>query len=70
MVLTSHTRTGLSPLLMISNVLIWVSAVIVMGILSYFISLNNTPGDHIIYEEVIVSPKNLLPVSKLERAGA
>ncbi len=46
--------TGLAPFFLISNGIIWVSAVIVMGILSYFISLNNNQGDHIIYEEVIV----------------
>ena len=39
-----------------SNAIIWVSAVIVMGIVSYWISQNNgNNGDHIIYEEVIVS---------------
>ncbi len=49
------TRTGLAPFFLISNAIIWISAVIVMGILSYLISLNNNQGDHIIYEEVIVS---------------
>jgi len=53
MPLTTRARTGLSPFFLISNLIIWVSAVIVMGILSYFISLNNNQGDHIIYEEVI-----------------
>jgi len=47
------TRVALSPFLLFSNILIWVSAVIVMGILSYFISVNNHQGNHIIYEEVI-----------------
>jgi hypothetical protein len=46
-------RTGLEPFFMFSNALIWISAVIVMGIVSYFISLNNNQGNHIIYEEVI-----------------
>ncbi|KAH8900000.1 hypothetical protein GQ53DRAFT_801530 [Thozetella sp. PMI_491] len=48
------TRTsGLAPFFLISNAIIWISAVICMGILSYFISQNNNQGDHIIYEEVI-----------------
>ncbi len=51
---TSRARTGLSPFLMASNALIWISAVIVMGILSYLISLNNNQGDQIIYMEVVV----------------
>jgi len=46
-------RTGLSPFLMASTVIVWVSAVIVMGILSYLISLDNRQGDHIIYGEVV-----------------
>jgi hypothetical protein len=48
------TRLGLSPFLLVSNAIIWISAVTVMGILSYFIFQNNNQGDHIIYEEVIV----------------
>jgi hypothetical protein len=55
MAMTRHDRVGLPPHLMASNILVWISAVIVMGILSYFISLNNNQGSHIIYEEVIVS---------------
>ncbi|KAK0732912.1 hypothetical protein B0T26DRAFT_736054 [Lasiosphaeria miniovina] len=47
------THAGLSPFLTFSNVIIWISAVIVMGILSYLISLDNNQGDHVIYEEVI-----------------
>lgn len=35
------------------NVIVWISAVIVMGILSYLISLNNNQGSHVIYEETI-----------------
>jgi hypothetical protein len=54
MELTRRGRYGLTPLLFFSNMLIWISAVIVMGILSYFISVNNNQGSHIIYEEVIV----------------
>jgi len=54
MELTRRGRYGLTPLLFVSNILIWISAVIVMGILSYFISTNNNQGSHIIYEEVIV----------------
>jgi len=53
MELTRRGRYGLTPLLFFSNILIWISAVIVMGILSYFISVNNNQGSHIIYEEVI-----------------
>lgn len=53
-------RYGISPFLMISNLLIWVSAVIVMGILSFWLSQNNNQGDHIIYEEVIVSASEAL----------
>jgi len=51
--MVSRTHTGLSPFFLATNALIWVSAVIVMGILSYFISVNNNQGNHIIYEEVI-----------------
>lgn len=53
MAVTRHDRVGLSPLMLATNALIWISAVIVMGILSYFISLDNHQGDHVIYEEVI-----------------
>ncbi|KAK1753851.1 hypothetical protein QBC47DRAFT_385071 [Echria macrotheca] len=50
----NRARTGLSPLLMLTNALIWISAVIVMGILSYLISQNNgNAGSHVIYMEVI-----------------
>jgi len=51
---TTNTHLGLSPFIMASTVLVWISAVIVMGILSYFLSKNKHQGDHIIYEEVIV----------------
>jgi len=58
MVRDGRTRTGgvgagLHPAHFFTNALIWISAVIVMGILSYFISQNNQQGNHIIYEEVI-----------------
>ncbi|TPX07417.1 uncharacterized protein E0L32_002113 [Thyridium curvatum] len=52
MPLTAHRRTGLSPFFLVTNLLIWISAVIVMGIVSYWIS-QGAGGDHIIYEEVI-----------------
>jgi hypothetical protein len=54
---TTHNRTGkFQPISAVFNVLVWMSAVIVMGILSYFISMNNNQGSHVIYEEVIVCP--------------
>lgn len=59
MPVAARTRIGLSPLILISDVIIWISAVIVMGILSYFISKNNNQGTHIIYEEVIVCCNSL-----------
>jgi hypothetical protein len=38
-----------------NQVMLWISAVIVMGITSYFIAQFPSPhGEHIIYEEVIV----------------
>ncbi|KAK3940164.1 hypothetical protein QBC46DRAFT_386136 [Diplogelasinospora grovesii] len=50
----ARTRgTGLAPFHLGSNILIWISAVIVMGIVSYFLSLNNNQGSHIIYMEVV-----------------
>ncbi len=45
---------GLAPFFLITNALVWISAVIVMGIESYWISQNNNQGSHVIYEEVIV----------------
>ncbi len=51
---TTRARTGLSPFLLASSALIWISAVIVMGILSYLISLPGEAGSRIIYMEVIV----------------
>lgn len=70
MELTRRGRYGLTPLLFVSNILIWISAVIVMGILSYFISVNNNQGSHIIYEEVVVCsprPRCCLPTVTVPR---
>lgn len=54
---SNRVRTGLSPILMATNVLVWISAVIVMGILSYLISINGDGvGSRVIYMEVIVRP--------------
>ncbi|KAI1103503.1 hypothetical protein F4804DRAFT_309991 [Jackrogersella minutella] len=51
---SSSSRSALPPFFLLSNIIIWISAVIVMGILSYFISLSpNYVAGHIIYEEVI-----------------
>lgn len=50
----TRARTGLSTFLLASSALVWISAVIVMGILAYLVS-NGWRGDHIIYELVIVS---------------
>jgi ABC-type thiamin/hydroxymethylpyrimidine transport system permease subunit len=48
------TRTGgLHPFHFGTNTLIWLSAVIVMGIVSYFISQNRQQSNHVIYIEVI-----------------
>ncbi|RYO85983.1 hypothetical protein DL766_007247 [Monosporascus sp. MC13-8B] len=47
-------RSGLSPFLLFSNIVTWISAVIVMGIVSYFISQSTYyVGRHLIYVEVI-----------------
>jgi hypothetical protein len=56
------SREGLTPFLIISNVLIWISSIIVMGILSYWIDQQPRQPTHLVYEEVIVS---LLPVKIL-----
>lgn len=52
---TGGRFTGLSPLFIVTNLLIWISAVIAMGIVSYFISNANGwyPGDQLVYIEVI-----------------
>lgn len=58
------TTRGLSPVFLVTNAIVWVSAAIIMGILSYWISQEEQP-DSIIYMEVVVRyPK--LPCS-LER---
>ncbi|KAL1851458.1 hypothetical protein Plec18170_006273 [Paecilomyces lecythidis] len=49
------------PLLLLTRVLQWSSAVIVMGITSYFINIGPR-GEHIIYQEVIV--RTLCPECK------
>ncbi len=56
MPLTHRGGSGarLSPFFFFSNLLIWVSAVIVMGIVSFWISQNNNQGSEIIYIEVVV----------------
>ncbi|KAK4120136.1 hypothetical protein N657DRAFT_658671 [Parathielavia appendiculata] len=48
----TRARTGLSTFLLASSALVWVSSVIVMGILAYYVSIGYG-GDHIIYELVI-----------------
>jgi hypothetical protein len=50
----TRARTGLTTFLLASSALVWVSAVIVMGILAYAVS-RGWGGDHVIYELVIVS---------------
>lgn len=49
------------PLLLVTRFFQWSSAVIVMGITSYFINIGPR-GEHIIYQEVIVCS----PLSPLE----
>jgi len=46
-------RVGLSPILMATTALAWVSAVIVMGILAYFFSISTNRGEHMTYELVV-----------------
>jgi hypothetical protein len=50
----TRARLGLSTFLVASSALIWISAVIVMGILAYLVS-EGMSGDHVIYGLVIVS---------------
>ncbi|KAH8668919.1 hypothetical protein BX600DRAFT_460960 [Xylariales sp. PMI_506] len=50
---TRDGHFGFEPLTAFFNAIVWISAVICMGILSYFISLDNHQGSHVIYEEVI-----------------
>jgi ABC-type thiamin/hydroxymethylpyrimidine transport system permease subunit len=48
------TRTGgLHPFHLGTNTFILISAIIVMGILSYFLHQSHDQGNHVIYEEVI-----------------
>jgi hypothetical protein len=49
----TRARTGLSTFLLASTALVWISAVIVMGILAYLVS-KGWGGDHVIYELVMV----------------
>ncbi|KAK4233407.1 hypothetical protein C8A03DRAFT_38887 [Achaetomium macrosporum] len=48
----TRARTGLSTFLLASSALVWISSVIVMGILAYLVS-EGWRGDHVIYELVI-----------------
>jgi len=50
----SFNESGLRVILTINQVFLWMSAVIVMGITSYFINKYGNSGEHIIYQEVIV----------------
>jgi len=44
------------PVLLVTRVLQWISAVIVLGLVSYFIDKGPTPhGTHLVYEEVIAA---------------
>lgn len=49
----TRARTGLTTFLLASSALIWASAVIVMGILAYYVSLG-WRGTHLVYDLVIV----------------
>ncbi|KAK3991445.1 hypothetical protein QBC44DRAFT_323099 [Cladorrhinum sp. PSN332] len=51
---TTRARTGLSTFVLASSAIVWISSVIVMGILAYLVS-EGWRGDHIIYTLVIVS---------------
>jgi len=48
----TRARTGLSFFALLASAIVWVSAVIVMGIVAYLVS-RGWGGDHIIYELVI-----------------
>ncbi len=50
----TRARTGLSFFALLASAIVWISAVIVMGIVAYLVS-RGAGGDHIIYELVIVS---------------
>jgi len=49
---TTRARTGLSTFLLVSSAIVWISAVIVLGILAYLVS-KGWRGDHVIYTLVI-----------------
>ncbi|KAK1825957.1 hypothetical protein QBC39DRAFT_365575 [Podospora conica] len=50
----THTRHRMSPILMATSLLIWVSSVIVMGITAWIVSQNNgTAANRVIYILVI-----------------
>lgn len=50
-----HGRSRLSPILMVTNLLIWISSVIVMGITAWLVKENNgTAANRVIYILVIV----------------
>ncbi len=51
MAMTRHDRIGLPPLMLASNILVWISAVIVMGILS-FTMLNLADVFHILIDQL------------------
>ena len=53
MPLFDRTRPGLSPLFLATNVIVWVSAVIVMGILAFWFSRDPQP-DVLVYMLVTV----------------
>ncbi|KAJ4287485.1 hypothetical protein N0V88_007584 [Collariella sp. IMI 366227] len=48
----TRARTGLPTFLLASSALVWISAVIVMGILAYLVS-EKWEGDHVYYELTI-----------------
>ncbi|KAK4174675.1 hypothetical protein QBC36DRAFT_302637 [Triangularia setosa] len=48
----TSARTGLAPFLLASSAIVWISAVIVMGILAYLVS-EGVRGDFVIYSLVI-----------------
>jgi len=50
---SGNAPAWLRPVLIFNNVVVWISALIVMGILSHFISENSYLGSHVVYEEVI-----------------
>lgn len=55
----TRARSGLNTFLLASSALVWASAVIVMGILAYYVA-NDFRNTRIIYSLVIVSPRGSL----------